>query len=219
MSVILLVRHGQASFGTDDYDRLSDHGRVQARLLGASLAAHGVTPSVLIAGNMARQRATADEAAGSAGWTTDVRTDPGWDEFDATGLLDADPRRPGDPEALTDPRTFQRLLERASARWASGDHDEDYPEYFTAFTDRIDAAMRRAEEGVGPGGTTVVFSSAGVIAWVTATLIGGGFTQWLALNRVAVNSAITKVVVGRQGLSLISYNDHSHLVAGDVTYR
>ncbi|PCI45804.1 MAG: histidine phosphatase family protein, partial [Alphaproteobacteria bacterium] len=34
MAEIYLVRHGQASFNTDDYDRLSDRGRQQSEYLG-----------------------------------------------------------------------------------------------------------------------------------------------------------------------------------------
>jgi len=34
MSEIFLVRHAQASFGTDNYDELSDIGWQQSRLLG-----------------------------------------------------------------------------------------------------------------------------------------------------------------------------------------
>jgi hypothetical protein len=40
---------------------------------------------------------------------------------------------------------------------------------------------------------------------------------------VSVNTAITKIVVGREGRTLVSYNEHSHLEwAGGgtlVTYR
>ena len=39
MSRILLVRHGQASFGADDYDDLSPTGHEQSRVLGAALSA------------------------------------------------------------------------------------------------------------------------------------------------------------------------------------
>ena len=41
---LLLVRHGQASFGKSDYDRLSPGGHRQARLLGADLARRGLRP-------------------------------------------------------------------------------------------------------------------------------------------------------------------------------
>ena len=42
MSKILLVRHGQASFGAADYDNLSPTGHEQSRVLGAALAIHTV---------------------------------------------------------------------------------------------------------------------------------------------------------------------------------
>jgi broad specificity phosphatase PhoE len=45
VGVILLVRHGQASFGGADYDVLSPSGERQARRLGAALAARGVQPA------------------------------------------------------------------------------------------------------------------------------------------------------------------------------
>ena len=41
MGVLLLVRHGQASFGTADYDVLSETGWEQGRLLGAGCATRG----------------------------------------------------------------------------------------------------------------------------------------------------------------------------------
>ena len=59
MGVVLLVRHGQASFGADDYDVLSETGWEQARLLGAWLAARGVAPDVVVRGGMRRHRETA----------------------------------------------------------------------------------------------------------------------------------------------------------------
>ena len=33
----------------------------------------------------------------------------------------------------------------------------------------------------------------------------------MALNKVAVNTSVTKVLVGRGGLRLMSYNEHAHL--------
>lgn len=48
---------------------------------------------------------------------------------------------------------------------------------------------------------------------------GGDFDQWMALNRVTINTGITKIVSGRKGPSLVSFNDHGHLPPADVTYR
>ena len=46
MGQLLLVRHGQASFGAEDYDVLSETGWEQGRRLGAHLVRAGVRPTV-----------------------------------------------------------------------------------------------------------------------------------------------------------------------------
>lgn len=65
---LLLVRHGQASFGKTDYDNLSERGHEQAYLLGKSLAARGVRPDRVVCGTMKRHRQTLAEIAAGAGW-------------------------------------------------------------------------------------------------------------------------------------------------------
>ena len=217
VSVLYLVRHGQASFGTGDYDRLSPRGLEQSRALGNCLKRTVTTPCRVTSGSMKRQRQTVEGIAGAAGWTTAAEVDPGWDEFNATELLAAFPE--DDPHAATDSRAYQRLLEKASARWASGSHDADYQETFAAFTRRIDAALARAVEGLGSGQNAVVVSSSGAIAWVVARLLDGGFPQWIALNRVTVNSGVTKIVTGASGTTMVTFNDHSHLPQSWITYR
>ena len=72
MSVVLLVRHGQASWGAADYDRLSSLGEQQSRVLGAALASRGVRPDLVVRGAMRRHRQTAEATAAGAGWSTDV---------------------------------------------------------------------------------------------------------------------------------------------------
>lgn len=57
MGSLALVRHGQASFGAADYDRLSDRGVEQARALGARWAAEGLT--AIYTGPLRRQVDTA----------------------------------------------------------------------------------------------------------------------------------------------------------------
>lgn len=217
MSVVYLVRHGQASFGTDDYDRLSGLGKEQSRAAGQMLAQLGVSPSRLVHGDMLRQRQTAEGIVAGLGSEKDLHIDSGWNEFNASELLAALPDH--DPRAKTDSRIFQQVLEEASARWAAGENDGDYEETFAAFTSRVDRALDEAVGSLGSGEQKVVVSSSGAIAWTAARLLGGGFDQWLALNRVTVNSGITKVVKGSTGVSLISFNDHSHLVAEAITYR
>jgi hypothetical protein len=60
------------------------------------------------------------------------------------------------------------------------------------------------------------------VSWVAATLADGGVPAWSRLSKVVVNSSVTKVLDGRRGTSLISFNDHSHLEAAGpdlLSYR
>lgn len=196
---------------------MSRRGIAQSQALGEHLKRHGTIPDRILTGDMKRQRQTALCALEVAGWDAAPAVDPGWDEFNATAVIDAFPEK--DPKSKTDTGAFQRMLEKSSARWASGEHDDDYRETFKAFADRIDAALDNAMAGLGPGKSALVVSSSGAIAWAVTRLVNGGFPQWLALNRVTVNSGVTKIVSGAQGKTMVTYNDHGHLPQSWITYR
>jgi broad specificity phosphatase PhoE len=190
-------------------------------VLGAALAARGVVPDVVVRGAMKRHRQTAELAVAGGGWTAEVTEDDGWNEFDHRQMLELHPAAPGEGEELTRAE-FQRWFEEATSRWAGGEYADEYDESFTDFGSRVDAALRRTLERLGPKQTAVVFTSGGPVSWVTALLLGGGAQLWTQLNPVTVNASVTKVVIGGRGSTLVSFNDHSHLEAPDgglVTYR
>lgn len=222
MGVVLLVRHGQASFGADDYDVLSDTGWEQGRLLGSWLAGRGVDPTVVVQGGMRRHRETVDAIRhGAAGWV-DPSTDPGWDEFDHLAVVAAYPDLP--PGDL-DRRAFQRAFEQATARWTGGGHDEEYAEPWPAFRARVASSMASAVAQAGSGRTVVVVSSGGPIAAACAALVdpeadGATFARlWSRLNTVMVNASYSRVVVGSTGARLLTFNEHPHLEGEHLTYR
>lgn len=226
MGILLLVRHGQASFDADDYDVLSASGRLQSRVLGRWLAEREVRPDVVLHGRMRRQRDTAVEMAEAAGWAVTPEEDPGWDEFDHLGVVAAYPHEPwmGVPGDRLDRRGFQRLFTRAVARWVGGEQ-EGYAETYLGFADRVAGALGRASERAGPGGTVVVCSSGGPIAASVAALLlpeadaVGRAPAWQRLNTVVVNAAYSRVIVGATGAHLLTFNEHPHLGADLLTYR
>src|SRR5688572_31392492 len=93
MSTLYLVRHGQASFGTDNYDRLSSTGREQAQELGryfAGLAAQGDRIDRIYSGSLQRQTETADIIATALGDSTPpISIEPAFDEYDSDVILHA----------------------------------------------------------------------------------------------------------------------------------
>ena len=82
MGIVLLVRHGQASFGADDYDVLSNAGVTQGVTLGRALAESDNAPVRVISGSLRRQRETAENLAKAARWKVPFETDARWDELD-----------------------------------------------------------------------------------------------------------------------------------------
>lgn len=211
MAQVLLVRHAQGA----SLDGLTPLGWEQGRQLGASLASRGVNPQLLVHCGGAGDSETAEAACEAARWVAEVFVDPAWQEFDKHAVLDRHPppfgeRRPTRGE-------FQSWLEDATVRWSSGEHDEDYREPFARFAARIDAAVERVTERIGEDGTAIVFTAAGPVAWVVASLLADSRdglacrTVWNRLGGVVVNASVTKLSIGRRGRSLVTFNDHGHL--------
>jgi broad specificity phosphatase PhoE len=214
VGVILLVRHGQASFGSADYDVLSPLGERQARRVGSALAGRGIRPDLIVSGSLVRQRDTAALLAAEAGWPPPGPANSAWNEYDLNRMAMAG----DDGQVPPDSRAFQEALEVAMRRWAAA-AQLPLAETFAAFAARTESAVQALAAGQPRGVTAVVATSGGVIGWIAASLLGGGTELWVRLNRVSVNTGVTKLVTGRRGISLISFNDHSHLDEAEISYR
>jgi len=222
MGTVLLVRHGQASFGADDYDVLSETGVAQSMRLGVWLAEAGVEPTALLHGAMRRQRDTTSAMVEGAGWSVVPELDEGWNEFDHLGVVARGLDALGADVDLSDRRTFQRAFERSTARWSGGEHDQEYDESWPVFVDRVAAALERA---CARSGVTVLVSSGGPIAVACAMLVDPDATApelprlWNAFNTVCANTGVTRVITGSTGRRMLTFNEHSHLARDQVTYR
>lgn len=222
MGRLLLVRHGQASWGAEDYDVLTENGWEQSRLLGQALAARGVAPGLSITGGMRRHGETATGCLAEMRDAVDTAADPGWDEFDHVAML-AKLRPPFEGREPSGTE-FRAWFEEATDRWTSGAYDKDYAEPFTEFTGRVEEALGRLAGMIGSR-TALVFTSGGPIAWAAASLLaddpGARAALWRRLNPVCVNTGVTRLVTGRRGVTLVTFNDHAHLdgVPDLLTYR
>jgi len=222
---LLLVRHGQASWDSEDYDVLSSTGWEQSRLLGKALAARGIAPDAVVIGGMRRHRETAEACLGEMGVAVAPEVDPGWDEFDHVTMLASHPAPFGERKPTK--AEFQEWFEAATDRWTGGQYDDEYAESFTGFTSRVGGALRRTTERLRDGGvgTVVVFTSGGPISWSAASLLADepevAGRLWRRLNPVCVNSGVTRLVTGRRGVTLVTFNGHAHLdgVPDQLTYR
>lgn len=210
MSQLLLARHGQASFGAQDYDVLSDLGRSQARWLGEHLAAAGVRPVRALAGTLRRQRETAALALEAMGLPElEIETHPGFDEYDAEAVLAAWRRANPDEPLPTDRRGHFRALARALADWQAGRIDG--AESFAAFEARVAEAMSRALAAAAEGGPVLAVSSGGVIGQAVRAALSAPAEAMIRLHMQVRNASLTRFFAGREAPWLGSFNETPHL--------
>lgn len=225
MPTVLLIRHAQASFGARNYDVLSQRGRDQVRALVAGLARRGVQATTVVAGDLRRQRDTAGPCAAAAGVA--LTTDSRFNEYDDRDILGCHgdgvtglERREGDRPV--DSREFQRILESALTAWIEAGAASGCREPWPRFQARATAAVKDLAAGLNRGETGLAITSGGTIAAVTAALMGLPASALIALNRVSVTTAITKLAVGGGGITVVTINDHAHLEEAQadlITYR
>ncbi len=226
MPSILLIRHAQASFGAADYDVLSDTGREQVSALVAGLRQRGIRASKVACGDLRRQRDTAGPCAEDV--DAPLIVDASWNEYVDRDILTHHATVPAGLEhhAGDTPlhsREFQAILNDAlRARIAAGEHgpcEESWP----TFAARTRGALEGLAAGLGKGEIALAVSSGGVIGALCAGLMRLPASALIAFNHVSINAAITKLTVGRGGVTVISVNEHAHLELAQrpslVTYR
>jgi broad specificity phosphatase PhoE len=219
---VLLVRHAQASFGAADYDVLSELGHEQTQALVAGLERRGIRPDRVLSGALRRQRDTAQPCADAAG--VELEIDERWAEYEDADILTHHAESDLTLEHVegVSSREFQEILNVGLRGWAKAGDDSPCGQTWPAFRDRLRGALTDLAGSLGKGETALVSSSGGAIATIVAELLGLPPEAFVAFNHVSVNAAITKLTVGRGGLSVISINDHAHLEeAGTrlITYR
>jgi broad specificity phosphatase PhoE len=168
-------------------------------------------------GTLRRQLGTAAVCLEAAGLTLPVTGDARWNEYDHLGLV------PSGQPAPEKSRDFQRMLDEAIESWITGGHPAGSTGTWLEFTGAVQGALEQVLADLPKGKSALVFTSAGVISAVCAALLSAPQpATFLALNRTMPNGAITKLVSGRSGVSLVSVSEHGHFEGphrGLLTYR
>jgi len=221
MGAIYLVRHGQAAFGTDDYDRLTEIGFTQARLLGGFFAARQLRCAAIYTGSLRRHTETVRGildggptiAHGSA-----VESVPGLDEYQPEALIASmfgDSFAPAPILTRADPaaaREHFRRLREALLAWTEGRIRPvgmpDWPTFQAAAVDALVEARRRHSDG-----NVLIVSSGGPIAAIVAAALESPPQIAVELNLRIRNSAVTEFTMSARRHQLLSFNALPHLEA------
>ncbi|TFY96282.1 histidine phosphatase family protein [Ramlibacter rhizophilus] len=217
MGTLYLVRHGQASFGADDYDQLSELGHRQSVRLGEYFAERGLRFDGLIAGTLRRHKQTLAGILEGMRHAGDHLSWDGLNEYDSQAVIAAihpDPlERPDTPEKY---RHHFRLLRDGLARWMAGDaHPQGMPTY-TDFVAGVAGALDhvRAQHY---GQNVLIVSSGGPIATAVGHVLHTPPETTIELNLRIRNTSITEFAFTPKRHMLVSYNSVAHLDA--AAYR
>lgn len=231
MSTIYLVRHGQASFGTDNYDQLSATGREQIRQLGNYFAELGERIDRIYSGSLRRQTETAEIIAESLGGAAPIAIETAFNEYDsdlilhtfAKSLTPEQLAEAGWPELRTDRRKFQFFLERAARAWVEAQIEAEEMTPWRGFHGRITSAVENIMRTEGRSKTLLVSTSGGVIGTVVANAMGLSNHTGIELNWAVHNASITRLIYSAEKVSLSMFNGLPHLDRAEmrhlITYR
>lgn len=230
MGAIYLIRHGQASFGRANYDKLSGLGVEQSRVLGRAMKKRVPRVDAVFTGRMRRHQQTAEhclEEMGAAGDTTMMAA---FDEFDHAEIIKrfkplyanqlvmlADLARTLNPR-----RAFQDMFRQAVERWVSGRYDYQYRETWPQFRKRCRRGVEEVIERVGPSKQVLVFSSAGAISAIAQDFLQCPDERILDINWTMTNAGVSKLIYGENSRYLSTLNEHAHFEGEHsdlITYR
>lgn len=210
MSIITLVRHGQASAGTDNYDRLSDLGQQQSQLLGDWWVKTGMSPDAVFAGTLERQQHTASLTLERAGLNRlSVGTLPDLNEY-AHNDIDREFGGGFSSDSGLDLtiKDYYGIMDR----WRNAEDSElNGAESWQHFMSRGMAAMRQAHDAVGGTGHAVLFTSGGIIATLAANVQIHPFQVIIDNIWHIRNSSMTTVHFDGDSTQLLDFNGVPHL--------
>lgn len=239
MSKLYIVRHGQASFFSDDYDKLSEMGERQSRVLAEYWIDRGEHFDEVYTGTLQRQQRTAEvvgETFRERGleWP-ETHVFPGLDEYPADDVMDVllpqlcerDERMrvlrdefeasEGGPARY---RSFHRLLEAVMARWIGKDYEPGTLTTWEEFSGGVRGAFQEILEKEGNGRRVAVFSSGGPVGISVQTALGAPEIKAAELNWRVHNCSFTEFTFSGSRLALDSFNAVPHLSDPELlTYR
>jgi broad specificity phosphatase PhoE len=220
MASIYLIRHAQASFGAENYDRLSQLGCRQAEVLGEYLRDCGIHFDAIYSGDLERQVRTAKIASVHQPAEVPHHVDSRFNEVRNDEQIErlapeVATTRPDFHElvskGLNSSKDYQKAIEAVFNYWVSPQCEangiQSWPDFSSAVRDGLTDVMTAQ----GSGKTVGIFTSGGTIATIVAQVLGldGGHTY--KFFEPSINCSVTRLFYNSSKVSLSYFNDHSFL--------
>ena len=220
MATIYLIRHGQASFGAENYDQLSSLGQIQASRVGEYLARTGVNLDAAYSGDLWRQRETCqlacEQLGGEVPHTVDARFNEIRNDEQVEALTPVIAEQDPAFKALLDKglsssKHYQKVIDAVFNYWVRNDCSQygiqSWQEYSGMAADALKDVMRNE----GSGKTVGIFTSGGTIATLVGKVLGLDGTQTYQFYEPVFNCSVTQLFYSGEKVSLSYFNDRSFL--------
>lgn len=216
MSKLVLMRHGQASFGAARYDALSELGQAQARATGQWVRNHGVHLDAVLHGPRQRQVDTATLMLDESRYAISATRHTALDEFaEGEEIFRAAEQFLGRSMALDTGRERIDILRDYDATcraWANGEVTIPGRLSLKEFRAQLCGWLTSHTQAQHASGQTqLVVTSAGSIAALVCEVMGLPDLSWYGLLRVIRNASLTEVLYSKGKVSLLSFNGVNHL--------
>jgi broad specificity phosphatase PhoE len=242
VSHIILVRHGQASFLEQDYDKLCANGEAQARLLGEYWSRRGVVFERIYSGPRVRQLETArivtEAYRGSGVDCPETVVMSEFDEYQAEAALreclpqllqgNAEikelrrayqhSKESGDLGECR--KTFQKMFEAVIAKWVAGEVTAPGVESWHEFCLRVERGLEQVVRDTPQAASAVIFTSAGTIGAAMRRALHLSAEDMLQVTWMSRNASFSSFLASGKRFTLSAFNAHPHLDGnGLLTYR
>ena len=235
MANLLIVRHGQASFGAENYDQLSPLGQRQADLTGEFLRQVGMRFSAAYSGDLSRQRETGQRVLDQLEQAPELIIDSRFNEVQTDEqievmmplLVERDARFADLVAAMdTDTKSFQKIIETVFNYWVSPECDVSGIQSWKDYHGGVVSAFEDAMASAASGTDTAIFTSGGTIATIVGHVLKLTSDRVYEFYEPVFNCSITRIIFNSRKCSLSTFNDvgHLHLMSAQlnerlVTYR
>jgi broad specificity phosphatase PhoE len=222
MGTLYMVRHGQASFGADDYDQLSELGHRQSVRLGEWFARQGLKFDGLIAGTLRRHKQTLAGILEGMSHSGEHLSWEGLNEYDSGAVIaTVHSGKLGKPDTPEMYRHHFRLLRDGLARWMAGDAQPEGMPSYAQFVAGVAGALDHVRHN-HYGQNVLMVSSGGPISTAVGHVLRTPPETTIELNLRIRNTAVTEFAFTPKRMMLVMYNAIPHLDAPEyrdwVTY-
>jgi broad specificity phosphatase PhoE len=210
MGNLYLVRHGQASFGAADYDKLSELGHRQSVRLGEYFAQRSLQFDAVLTGTLTRHAQTWTGIAQGAGLDLQPLLWPGLNEFDSAAVIAAIHPEPLGPTDTPEMYKYHfRLLRDGLTQWMNGVVSPRGMPSYTEFVAGVTSALDHVRKQYS--GNVLIVSSGGPISTAIGHILGTAPEKTIELNMQIRNSAVTEFRFTPKRHLLLTFNSLAHL--------